>query len=157
MSKNIIIPSIAGEIVSLRELANLSQIPYSKLFFWQSNFDLIPSFVLDGFKGTRFEKEKSIIVINEPTTLAITDSIVDVSCNGGNDGFVALTVTGGSPAYTYLWAPAVSTGSTAGSLSAGTYNIDLTDVSSPILLALISKLVFFSTSRIILTCARLSH
>ena len=36
-------------------------------------------------------------------------------------------------------------------------NEDFIDVNSPILLALISVLVFFSTSRIMLTCAKLSH
>ncbi|MDC3337696.1 gliding motility-associated C-terminal domain-containing protein, partial [Flavobacteriales bacterium] len=59
--------------------------------------------------------------------LAISDSTEDVSCNGGNDGFVAITTTGGTPVYSYLWTPVVSTGSTAGGLSAGTYNVDLTD------------------------------
>ncbi len=42
--------------------------------------------------------------ISEPTSIVIGSSITDVSCNGGDDGgVISLTVTGGSPGYTYLW------------------------------------------------------
>ncbi|MBL4706686.1 MAG: gliding motility-associated C-terminal domain-containing protein, partial [Flavobacteriales bacterium] len=69
----------------------------------------------------------STVVIAEPAVLAIADVAIPVTCNGGNDGSITLTVTGGTPAYNYLWAPAISSGSVGSSLTAGAYNIDVTD------------------------------
>ncbi len=49
-----------------------------------------------------------------------------VSCNGIPDGSLSVTVTGGSPPYTYLW----NTGTTADSITgivAGTYTLTVTD------------------------------
>lgn len=63
MSKNILIPSISGEFISLRQLAELSNIPYSKLFYWQNEFNILPSFELDGCKAKRYDKNGSLPVI----------------------------------------------------------------------------------------------
>ena len=45
------------------------------------------------------------ITITEPLPLVIFDSVIDVSCNGGNDGAIYITVTGGTPFYAYGWQP----------------------------------------------------
>ena len=50
-----------------------------------------------------------------------------VSCNGINDGTINLTVSGGVPAYTYVWVPNVSTTNSATGLMPGTYQITVTD------------------------------
>jgi hypothetical protein len=50
----------------------------------------------------------------------------DVSCNAGNNGAIAITVTGGTPGYTYSW----NDGSTAKdrtNLVAGVYSVTVTD------------------------------
>ncbi|MCI5057930.1 MAG: M43 family zinc metalloprotease [Flavobacteriales bacterium] len=63
------------------------------------------------------------LVSNEP---AISDSIVDASCGGGNDGAVLLNVSGGTSPYTYNW----SNGSNAANLTnvaTGNYDLTLTD------------------------------
>ena len=44
------------------------------------------------------------ITINEPPQLALTlDSLKNVSCFGGSDGFLSVQASGGTAAYTYSW------------------------------------------------------
>jgi len=43
------------------------------------------------------------IVINEPTAISIPNVVTDVSCNGYNDGQIAVAPQGGTPAYSYSW------------------------------------------------------
>src|SRR5690606_16692934 len=47
----------------------------------------------------------------------------DVSCNGGSDGSATVSVTGGTPAYTYSWLPSGGTAATASGLTAGVYTV----------------------------------
>src|SRR5699024_9048948 len=50
----------------------------------------------------------------------------DVSCNGGNDGSATVSGTGGVSPYTYAW-PDGSSGTRNNNLSAGTYEVTITD------------------------------
>lgn len=43
------------------------------------------------------------IDLPEPEPLVITAVTVDVTCAGGSDGSIDITVTGGNPGYTYQW------------------------------------------------------
>ncbi|WP_420388274.1 PKD domain-containing protein [Roseivirga sp.] len=66
------------------------------------------------------------VVINEPPALTLSTTKVDVSCSGGSDGLVDLTVSGGTAPYTYAW----NSGHTIQDLndiSAGTYQVTVTD------------------------------
>ncbi|MFN0256641.1 MBG domain-containing protein [Pedobacter ureilyticus] len=65
--------------------------------------------------------------ITQPAALAVTPSQTNVSCNGGANGSAKVTVTGGTGAYTYSWAPSGGTGATANGLSAGTYTVTIKD------------------------------
>ncbi|MCW5907578.1 MAG: gliding motility-associated C-terminal domain-containing protein [Chitinophagales bacterium] len=66
--------------------------------------------------------------INEPGDMTIQETHTDLDCFGDADGDIQLTVTGGTgPNYTYVWSPNVSTTNLAGLLTAGTYNITVTD------------------------------
>ncbi|HNU34026.1 MAG TPA: gliding motility-associated C-terminal domain-containing protein [Bacteroidia bacterium] len=56
---------------------------------------------------------------------AITNS-QNIFCNGGNNGFIDLTVTGGTMPYTISWSNGASTQNLNG-LTAGTYNVTVTD------------------------------
>jgi gliding motility-associated-like protein len=64
--------------------------------------------------------------VNQPTALYISQSDTEVSCNGQSTGAIAITDSGGSPPYTYLWSDAATTQSRSG-LAAGNYSITLTD------------------------------
>jgi hypothetical protein len=62
-----------------------------------------------------------------PNAMVLSHVTTDVSCGGGNDGTIDLTVSGGTPGYSYLW----STGQISedlSSLSAGDYFVSVTDL-----------------------------
>ncbi|MCP4438711.1 MAG: T9SS type B sorting domain-containing protein [Aureispira sp.] len=67
--------------------------------------------------------------LTEPTVLSVTDAMTPVSCNGGADGSIALTVGGGTAGYTYSWSNTQS-GQTATGLIAGVYTATITDANS---------------------------
>lgn len=70
----------------------------------------------------------SAALVSQPTGISIaTLSLKDVSCSGGNDGTIQVSVGGGTPGYTYLWAPSGGSGATASGLTAGTYTLTVTD------------------------------
>ena len=70
--------------------------------------------------------------LTEPTVLSssVTSPTVvggyNVSCNGGNDGSIDLTVSGGTTAYTYNWSNSMGTEDIS-TLAAGTYTVTVTD------------------------------
>jgi gliding motility-associated-like protein len=66
------------------------------------------------------------VTVVEPSLLTSTSSSSNVSCNGGSDGTGTVTPAGGTPGYTYAWAPSGS-GSTAQGLTAGSYTITVSD------------------------------
>ncbi|TND10553.1 MAG: hypothetical protein FD123_195 [Bacteroidetes bacterium] len=67
------------------------------------------------------------VTITEPSALQTASAASGTSCNASSDGSAVVTVMGGTPVYTYSWAPAGGTGSTATGLSAGTYTCTITD------------------------------
>ena len=74
----------------------------------------------------------STISISEPAQIVLTAVVKDVSLNGGNDGAIDLTVTGGISAYTYSWSTSDGSGLVPGDedqsgLTAGTYDVTVTD------------------------------
>jgi subtilisin-like proprotein convertase family protein len=68
----------------------------------------------------------SVPVNNNTGTLVISNAVVqDANCISPS-GFIDLTITGGTPGYTFLWSNAAITEDIAG-LSAGTYTCEITD------------------------------
>ncbi|GAB4131787.1 MAG: hypothetical protein Fur0041_02490 [Bacteroidia bacterium] len=65
--------------------------------------------------------------ITQPTALTATQTQTNVLCNGGSTGSAAVTASGGTPGYTYSWAPSGGTGATATGLAAGNYTCTITD------------------------------
>ncbi len=71
------------------------------------------------------------VIIAQPDKLEATfkpEDIVNVSCNGKNNGSATVTVTGGKPDYTYTWPNGViASGATATNLAPGSYTVEITD------------------------------
>ncbi|MCC6251387.1 MAG: gliding motility-associated C-terminal domain-containing protein [Bacteroidia bacterium] len=69
------------------------------------------------------------ITITEPNAAlgAITQNIVSVNCFGGNDGQIQVSGTGGTAPYSYSLGGVNNTTGTFSGLSAGNFNINLTD------------------------------
>ena len=67
------------------------------------------------------------LIMTEPTVLSNGSIIVsNVTCNGLSDGSISLSVSGGTPPYSYLWSDGQTTASAIG-LAAGTYSVTVTD------------------------------
>ncbi|MCX6330263.1 MAG: gliding motility-associated C-terminal domain-containing protein, partial [Bacteroidia bacterium] len=83
--------------------------------------------------------------INEPDGMTLAssqvsfsnDSTYNISCNGGNDGFIKLNITGGSGNYIYTWTDSVSYSSNErdiSGLTAGNYYCEVKDINGCILM-----------------------
>lgn len=64
--------------------------------------------------------------VYEPQPLKLTNSVTPVSCNGGADGTITISVTGGTLPYTYAWSDSTKAQNKTG-LSAGYYDVKVTD------------------------------
>lgn len=62
-----------------------------------------------------------------PPAIVQTSMVNTVSCFGGSNGAINLTVSGGTPGYTYLWAPGGSTAEDPTGLSVDIYKVTITD------------------------------
>ncbi len=58
--------------------------------------------------------------------ITINATPTGATCNGGNDGGISLSVSGGAGNYTYAWSSGVSTQNLTG-VAAGTYSVTVTD------------------------------
>ncbi len=67
------------------------------------------------------------VTITEPTPLVVAPTGVNISCFGSCNGTAAANASGGTPGYTYSWAPSGGTASTASSLCPNTYTVSVTD------------------------------
>ena len=68
--------------------------------------------------------------VDQPSlALSASSTQVNVSCNGGANASIDLTVVGGTTTYTFLWSNGATTENLSG-LSAGTYSVIVTDANS---------------------------
>jgi hypothetical protein len=67
--------------------------------------------------------------ISNPNAPTATLSATAVTCNGGNNGAVSMTVSGGVAPYTFAWSNGATTQNISG-LTAGTYSATVTDANN---------------------------
>jgi hypothetical protein len=65
--------------------------------------------------------------ITQPTNaLAVATTATNIACNGGGNGAVSTTVSGGTAAYSFVWSNGATSQNIAG-LSTGVYSVSVTD------------------------------
>ncbi|MCX6304024.1 MAG: T9SS type A sorting domain-containing protein [Bacteroidetes bacterium] len=64
--------------------------------------------------------------VSQPPDLALSAQPVNANCPTGSDGGITLTVSGGTPGYTYLWSNTATDQNITG-LQVGTYTVTISD------------------------------
>ncbi|RMG88954.1 MAG: hypothetical protein D6706_22255, partial [Chloroflexi bacterium] len=67
--------------------------------------------------------------VNQPDSLSAVFGVDDVSCRGGSDGYIDLTVFGGNPPFSYQWSNGATTEDLA-NVPAGTYTVTVVDANN---------------------------
>ena len=78
--------------------------------------------VTDGLGCSKFRSD----TIFQPNPITVSFSKMDVACNGGNNGSITASVSGGVSPYTYNWNTSATTQTITG-LAAGSYTVNITD------------------------------
>lgn len=82
--------------------------------------------VITDFNGCQTSQN---FTITQPPVLTVTlNTQNDVSCNGANDGSISVSVSGGTPAYSYSWTPNVGSSASVSNLAPGAYKVVVTDL-----------------------------
>ncbi|HLP19235.1 MAG TPA: gliding motility-associated C-terminal domain-containing protein [Chitinophagales bacterium] len=79
--------------------------------------------IITDLNGCQFSQS---VTVNEPTQLVLTTNVTQTSCFNTNDAAIDLTVTGGTPGYTYNWTNGATTEDLTG-LGGGNYCVTVTD------------------------------
>ena len=65
--------------------------------------------------------------VSAPSALAVSGTVTNVSCSGGNNGSITASATGGTGSKTYSWSNGIN-GATISNVAAGTYTVQVSDV-----------------------------
>jgi len=100
-----------------------TDVRYNYAGSWNANY--IPSFAYMGTTPT-YNFEHHLIYYKISTAFKITYQSQNVSCNGENDGFINMNISGGSSPYNFIWNNGATT-QNLNNLTAGTYVVTITD------------------------------
>jgi hypothetical protein len=67
------------------------------------------------------------LAVTEPPAFIVTNSVVAPTACNVTDGSASVSVSGGTPGYTFSWSPSGGTNDTATGLAPGTYIVTITD------------------------------
>lgn len=82
------------------------------------------SVTIEDANGCQLEQVYSV---NEGVAITLSSTIIEVSCPGGNDGFIDLTASGGTGLLSYSWNGGIHTSEDINNLTAGEYTVVVTD------------------------------
>lgn len=109
---------------TLIDLTNLNGMNYSNIVIDQLQITAGGDFQYLALDALTWVKDSSLV----ESSLQISSEITDVSCNGGSNGTISLSVDGGTAPYTYLWSNG-ATSSSITELTAGSYSVTVRDSS----------------------------
>ena len=84
--------------------------------------------VCDGFQWGEVEDYCVEILSGITCGLDVSNTVIDPTCSGNDNGSVSVDVNGGTGNYTYLWSSNLGSNSSISNLSAGNYSVVITDV-----------------------------
>jgi uncharacterized protein (TIGR02145 family) len=118
----------ANGVVSVQASGGIS--PYTYLWDNSSNLNSITNLTSGFYNITVFDAQQCQMIgqgeVDEPAQILISSSVVDVACNGDINGVIDISVSGGTPPFSYQW----SNGSSVedlGTIPAGTYTVTVID------------------------------
>ncbi len=71
-----------------------------------------------------------VVNITQPPVLSASLNIININCNGNNNGQAFALVSGGTPAYTYTWLPGATNLNNLNNLAPGSYTLIAKDTKS---------------------------
>ena len=110
--------------------------PYAYNWSGSSNTSDFANDLCTGFHAVTITDNLGCVITDtfslfEPPELALSTTFVSPLCFGSSDGSVALTVTGGTPNYSYLWDDiGASITQDISGVPSGTYTVDVTDANN---------------------------
>ena len=98
-------------------------------FYFNNYFDFLMSGLYNIVVKDKYGcLDSAKVTINQYSEILIhKDSVKNISCYNGEDGYIAITATGGVGNYTYLWNPTLETTSDINNLTEGYYTVQVTD------------------------------
>lgn len=88
--------------------------------------NLLPGTTMVNVKDAKGCVLSKTVTIGQPTPYSFSANYANVACNGTNTGSIDLSVSGATPAYTYIWSNGATT-QDINNLAAGTYSVNVTD------------------------------
>ena len=69
----------------------------------------------------------TFITLTQPTVISVSKSVTNATCGGSTNGEIDITVSGGTPGYTYLWSNSATTQDIT-NIKAALYYVTITDL-----------------------------
>ena len=112
--------SLSGIVIDSTSTSNTT---YSIGNLVNGNYDIVV------YDGNSCQSITTMLVSQPDSALQVEDSHTNISCYNGTDGSITLTVSGGTPSYTYTWDNSSTTANLT-DLTEGYYSVSVLDNNS---------------------------